>query len=262
MQQGGAADKAGVSTGDRIIEVDREALEGHNHEYVVNLIKHAGEVIEMTILSTRKELPQMQSEDLLEDTPIFAQLLGHEKIEHKVEPRMFQNRRRRGKQEKRGTNFSNTGKKPEEADGDKKDDKNKVRKRKKKKDTKKVKFENGTDNLAFVDAENDEEKKKKKKRRKKKEKEGTDGTNVDKDKLSDEDDKRKHRRKSRRKKDEPANDEEKLERHKGMEKYKAKFKLILKISSKISSKIASKISSKISSIFHQKFHQNFIKIAS
>ena len=55
MQQGGAADKAGVSTGDRIIEVNRESLEGCNHEYVVNLIKQSGESIEMTILSTRKE---------------------------------------------------------------------------------------------------------------------------------------------------------------------------------------------------------------
>ena len=53
----------------------------------------------------------MQAEDLLEDTPIFAQLLGKEKIEHTVQPRMFQNsKRRRGKSEKRGTNFSNTGK--------------------------------------------------------------------------------------------------------------------------------------------------------
>ena len=59
----------------------------------------------------KKELPQMQAEDLLEDTPIFAQLLGKEKIEHTVQPRMFQNsKRRRGKSEKRGTNFSNTGK--------------------------------------------------------------------------------------------------------------------------------------------------------
>lgn len=191
-------------------------MEGRNHDYVVNLIKIAGDAIEMTILSTRKELPQMQSADLLEDTPIFAQLLGHEKIEHKVEPRMFQNRRRRGKQEKRGTNFSNTGRKEgESGDADKKDDKNKLRKRKKKKEsTKKVKFEAGTDNVAFVDGENEEEKKKKKKRRKKKEKEGTEGA-LEKDKLSDEEDKRKHRRKSRRKKDDPQNDEEKMDRHKG-----------------------------------------------
>jgi hypothetical protein len=106
-----------VSTGDRLIEIGRVALEGQNHEFVVSKIKSAGESIEITILSTRKELPQMQADELLEDSPIFAQLLGKEKIDYKVAPRMFQNRRRRGKQEKRGTNFNTPSKTKAEGEG-------------------------------------------------------------------------------------------------------------------------------------------------
>ena len=80
---------------------------------------------------------------------------------------------------------------------------------------KKVKFETGTDNVAFETTEGDEDKKKKKKRRKKKDKDGLEGVG-EKDKLSDDDEKRKHRRKARRaKKDDPANEEERIERHKG-----------------------------------------------
>ena len=137
----------------------------------------------MTILSARKELPmQQQTDELLEDTPIFDQLLGRAKIEYKVEPRMFANRRRRGKTEKRGTNFSNTPKKDGESADGAKDDKNKLRKRKKKKEgAKKVKFKAGADNVAFVEGETDDKKDKKKKRRKKRE---VDGEEKDKQRLT------------------------------------------------------------------------------
>ena len=122
----------------------------------------------------------------MDDTPIFQQLLGYEKIDYKVEgERMLARavRKRRGAKEgeKRGTNFSNPSK-PTDEGGRPKDDEGetKARRRKKKGKSeycywtdiiidfvdKKIKFDVNTESLEVQDGDDG----KKKKRRKKKDK--------------------------------------------------------------------------------------------
>ena len=116
----------------------------------------------------------------MDDTPIFQQLLGYEKIDYKVEgERMLARavRKRRGaKDEKRGTNFSNPSKPSSEPKGDEEGE-TKARRRKKKGLLnwkgftlivildKKIKFDVNTESLEVQDDDG-----KKKKRRKKKDK--------------------------------------------------------------------------------------------
>ena len=74
-------------------------------------------------------------DQLMDDTPIFQQLLGYEKIDYKVEgERMLARavRKRRGAREgeKRGTNFSNPSKPAD--DGKEEEVEQKARRRKKK----------------------------------------------------------------------------------------------------------------------------------
>ena len=61
VAQGGGAEKAGVNIGDRIIEINRQSLEGISHERVIEMIKGSGESVEMTILSSSKEMPGIRS---------------------------------------------------------------------------------------------------------------------------------------------------------------------------------------------------------
>ena len=61
MAQGGGAEKAGVNIGDRIIEINRQSLEGISHERVIEMIKASGDSVEMTILSSSKEMPGTRS---------------------------------------------------------------------------------------------------------------------------------------------------------------------------------------------------------
>ena len=129
---------------------------------------------------------------MMDDTPIFQQLLGYEKIDYKVEgERMLARavRKRRGQQgDKRGTNFNNP---TPSAEGDKEKDgeqegETKARRRKKKGkgfhlktivctssltlfSDKKIKFDVNTESLEVQD-EDDSKKKKKAGRRKKKDK--------------------------------------------------------------------------------------------
>ena len=61
MAQGGGAEKAGVNIGDRIIEINRQSVEGISHERVIEMIKSSGDSVEMTILSSSKEMPGIRS---------------------------------------------------------------------------------------------------------------------------------------------------------------------------------------------------------
>lgn len=61
VAQGGGAEKAGVNIGDRIIEINRQSLEGISHERVIEMIKGSGDSVEMTILSSSKEMPGIRS---------------------------------------------------------------------------------------------------------------------------------------------------------------------------------------------------------
>ena len=56
VAQGGGAEKAGVNIGDRIVEINRQSLEGISHERVIDMIKSSGESVEMTILTSSKEV--------------------------------------------------------------------------------------------------------------------------------------------------------------------------------------------------------------
>ncbi|XP_033634276.1 sorting nexin-27-like [Asterias rubens] len=49
--EGGAAEKAGVSKGDRILEVNGINVEGATHKYVVDLIKQGGAELTLTVIS-------------------------------------------------------------------------------------------------------------------------------------------------------------------------------------------------------------------
>nr|CAG4643201.1 EOG090X05ZS [Ilyocryptus agilis] len=49
--KGGAADKAGILKGDRILEVNNVNVEGSTHKQVVDLIKSGGDVLLLTVIS-------------------------------------------------------------------------------------------------------------------------------------------------------------------------------------------------------------------
>ena len=74
VAQGGGAEKAGVNIGDRIIEINRQSLEGISHERVIEMIKGSGESVEMTILSSSKEMPGIRSGNLLSRLTIYKPL--------------------------------------------------------------------------------------------------------------------------------------------------------------------------------------------
>ncbi|XP_046677987.1 sorting nexin-27 [Homalodisca vitripennis] len=62
---GGAAEKAGIRKGDRILEVNRVSVEGATHKQVVDLIKSGGDVLTLTVISvTPQEAERLEpSED-------------------------------------------------------------------------------------------------------------------------------------------------------------------------------------------------------
>ncbi|KAF6211007.1 hypothetical protein GE061_014120 [Apolygus lucorum] len=49
--EGGAAEKAGIRKGDRILEVNNVNVEGSTHKQVVDLIKSGGDVLSLTVIS-------------------------------------------------------------------------------------------------------------------------------------------------------------------------------------------------------------------
>ena len=61
VAQGGGAEKAGVNIGDRIVEINRQSLEGISHERVIEMIKASGDSVEMTILTSSKEVTGIRS---------------------------------------------------------------------------------------------------------------------------------------------------------------------------------------------------------
>ena len=121
-------------------------FKGVPHDRVIEMIKNSGDSVEMTVLSSTKEVSSIRTgkiyilllkmtnfkfilcifwtDNLIDDTPIFAALLGTEKIDYKVEQERFLARavrKRRGQSgDKRGTNFSNPSKPdaPVSKDGD------------------------------------------------------------------------------------------------------------------------------------------------
>ncbi|XP_002732720.1 sorting nexin-27-like [Saccoglossus kowalevskii] len=58
--EGGAAEKAGLFKGDRILEVNTTSVEGATHKHVVDLIKCGGNELKLTVIS----VPQYESERL------------------------------------------------------------------------------------------------------------------------------------------------------------------------------------------------------
>ncbi|XP_014249297.1 sorting nexin-27 [Cimex lectularius] len=63
--EGGAAEKAGIRKGDRILEVNNVNVEGATHKQVVDLIKSGGDVLSLTVISvTPQEAERLEpSED-------------------------------------------------------------------------------------------------------------------------------------------------------------------------------------------------------
>lgn len=62
--EGGAAQKAGIRKGDRILEVNSVNVEGATHKQVVDLIKSGGDVITLTVISvTQKEAEKLEPSD-------------------------------------------------------------------------------------------------------------------------------------------------------------------------------------------------------
>ncbi|KAK4036695.1 sorting nexin-27 [Daphnia magna] len=59
--KGGAADKAGILKGDRILEVNGSSVEGSTHKQVVDLIKSGGDVLLLTVISvSTKEAERLE----------------------------------------------------------------------------------------------------------------------------------------------------------------------------------------------------------
>ncbi|XP_075216913.1 sorting nexin 27 isoform X2 [Lycorma delicatula] len=56
--EGGAAEKAGVRKGDRILEVNNVNVEGATHKQVVDLIKSGGDVLTLTVISVTPQEAQ------------------------------------------------------------------------------------------------------------------------------------------------------------------------------------------------------------
>ncbi|XP_014676974.1 PREDICTED: sorting nexin-27-like [Priapulus caudatus] len=62
--EGGAAQKAGIRKGDRILEVNDANVEGATHKQVVDLIKSGGDTLHLTVISvTRKEAERLEPSD-------------------------------------------------------------------------------------------------------------------------------------------------------------------------------------------------------
>ncbi|KAA0193635.1 hypothetical protein HAZT_HAZT000242 [Hyalella azteca] len=62
--EGGAAEKAGVRRGDRILEVNGASVEGAEHRYVVELIKQGGDALKLTVISvSQKEAERLEPSD-------------------------------------------------------------------------------------------------------------------------------------------------------------------------------------------------------
>ncbi|EEB15994.1 Sorting nexin-27, putative [Pediculus humanus corporis] len=67
---GGAAEKAGIRKGDRILEVNGASVEGATHKQVVELIKSGGDVLTLTVISvTPQEAERLEPSD---DAPTYA----------------------------------------------------------------------------------------------------------------------------------------------------------------------------------------------
>jgi len=68
--EGGAAEKAGISKGDRILEVNSFNVEGATHKQVVDLIKSGGDQLTLTVISvTPREAEKLEPGD---DTSAFT----------------------------------------------------------------------------------------------------------------------------------------------------------------------------------------------
>ena len=173
VQLGSPSDKAGISTGDRLLEVGDQLVEGMKYEDVFQLIRSAGDQISIVMQSSKKSRPAPIS-DLTtageSKNQVYRQLLGQEEIDHVVEKRFLQleYEKKHGivdpEPAKRGTDLRSRAK-------DRKDSKAK------KKTSTKVKFDTAADNVAFVEEEGTEmgSAKKKKRRRKKGDAEKSEG---------------------------------------------------------------------------------------
>ena len=124
VQLASPADKAGISTGDRLLEVNNKSVENLKYEEVFNMVRHAGNDISLMIQSSKKGRPRAKEEGLDDigerrDT-LYKQLLGQEEIDYEVEKRFLQleYEKKHGildpETGKRGTNFNTAKKEGEE----------------------------------------------------------------------------------------------------------------------------------------------------
>ena len=179
VQLGSPADKAGISTGDRLLEVNGESTEGKKYEDVFSMVRNAGNNLNILMQSTKKARPSARSEALAGNETaarkeqVYRQLLGLEEIDYTVEKRFLQleYEKKHGIVEpgptvggKRGTDLRGNKKKK---DGEKK-------RRRRKKDKSDIPDLDDNDGTALL-GEEDETGGKKKKRRRKKKTEGEDG---------------------------------------------------------------------------------------
>ncbi|KAL5277737.1 SNX27 family protein [Megaselia abdita] len=62
--ENGAAEKAGIKKGDRILEVNNVAVEGATHKQVVDLIKSGGDCLSLTVISvTQQEAERLEPQE-------------------------------------------------------------------------------------------------------------------------------------------------------------------------------------------------------
>lgn len=176
VQLGSPADKAGISTGDRLLEVNSQSTEGKKYEDVFSMVRNAGNTLTIVMQSSKKAKPVSRAEkvtgnDVAErKETVYRQLLGLEEIDYQVEKRFLQMEyeKKHGIVEpnplvnngKRGTDLRANKKKKSESDG---------KKRRRKKKTGDHDGEAGT---ALLN-ETDEKGKKKRRRRRKDGEEGS-----------------------------------------------------------------------------------------
>lgn len=96
VQLGSPADKAGISTGDRLLEVNGQSTEGKKYEDVFSMVRNAGNNLNILMQSAKKSKPSARREAMLGNEAaenkesVYRQLLGLEEIDYQVEKRFLQ----------------------------------------------------------------------------------------------------------------------------------------------------------------------------
>ncbi|CAG5095343.1 Oidioi.mRNA.OKI2018_I69.XSR.g14144.t1.cds [Oikopleura dioica] len=87
VQPNGAADQAGVSVGDRLIELDESSLDFMDMDELVQTIQYGGNKLKITLLAKASKSRVRKNP---EDTAIFDALHGNVSIDYEVQPRLLQ----------------------------------------------------------------------------------------------------------------------------------------------------------------------------